>query len=255
MNEKEFAMIRAIAKLPILQDESVPLDEKVNQLKPLIEADKTKYENITYYDKDGNGISAAGVRHSSAHKDYFQAAIKGKEFVCNPFYSDVGKKTLQIYSVPVYTGSRITGVVVAILYGDRITSVVRSIDIGNNYHPSIIDRASSSTIANANDDKADVSESTLNQNAEYQKIISNLNSGNSETTNFKDSNKSTMLVCYKPIGNTAPWTVLCVVPSTIFYQDIVRIKYGIIGALVVSIIVACVLGFIIISILFKPLNT
>ncbi|MCQ2242212.1 methyl-accepting chemotaxis protein [Treponema sp.] len=256
MNEKEFAMIRAIAKLPILQDESVPLDEKVSQLKPLVEADKSKYENITYYDRDGNGISAAGVRHSSAHKDYFQAAIKGKEFVCNPFYSDVGKKTLQIYSVPVYTDSRITGVVVAILYGDRITSVARSIDIGDNYHPSIIDRASSTTIANPNDDKNDVSEASLNQNNTYQKILSDINTGASDTTNFKDSkSKSTMLVCYKPIGNTAPWTVLCVVPSTIFYQDIVKIKYGIIVALIVSIVVACILGFILISMLFKPLNT
>jgi len=257
MNEKEFTMLRALANLPILQDENVSLEEKVALLKPMVSIDPTRYENITYYDKQGNGISADGIYHSSADKDYFKAARLGHEYVCNPFFSEVGQKVLQIYAVPVRTNGIITGVVVAILFGDRLTETIKTIDIGAGFHPSIIDRPTSMTIANANEGVDDGSSGTqLDPDSEFGRILTDLMAGGSNTIQFTDpSIHMDMLVSYRPIGKTAEWSVFCVVPAFFFYMDLMKIKIGIIISLVVSILVASGLGFLLIYILLRPLTS
>ena len=257
MNEKEFNLLRCIANLPMLKDQSVPLQEKVTQLNKMVNGDKTKYENIAYYNKEGNSISASGVFHSSANKDYFQAAINGKEFVCDPFYSDVGKKVLQIYSVPVYTEKEITGVVVAILYGDRITEVVKNIDIGGGFHPAIINRNTSMTIANANEQVDDGTTGTqMDPDSEMGRVIQDLVAGNTNSASFTDpSINMEMLVSYRPVGKTAPWSVFCVVPAVFFYRDLHGIRIAIVFAVAFVVILGSVIGMILSSLLFKPLKS
>jgi len=258
MNEKEFALLRGIANLPFIKDENYDLYEKCVQLRNIVNSDTSKYENISYYNVDGNSYSAAGVYHSSAAKDYFKAAIRGEEYVCDPFYSDVGQKTLQIYSVPVRTGNRITGVVVAILFGDRLSEVIKSIDIGAGFHPAIMNRNNGQTIANANEgtDESGNNVSDLDPNSELGRVINGVMSGSSDTTEFNDpSIHMHMLVSYRPIGNTAPWSVFCVVPYAYFYKDLTNIKISLFAALAFSIVLAGILGFVLIRILFKPLGT
>ncbi|MCQ2593131.1 MAG: methyl-accepting chemotaxis protein [Treponema sp.] len=256
MNKMELNFLHNIANMPMVQDPDFPLQEKCIQLNKMVNGDLSKYENISYYNKEGYSYSAAGIYHSSAHKDYFQAAIKGQDFVCDPFYSDVGQKVLQIYSVPVYTGKEITGIVVAILFGDRLTEVVKKIDIGAGFHPAIINRVTSQTIANANEQVDDGSNGAMEDlDSEIIQVLNDVMAGETNTRTFKDPSigNMEMLASYKPIGTTATWSVFCVVPAAFFYKDLARIKLALYLSLCGSLLLGCLLGYILIQKLLVPL--
>ncbi|MCQ2247398.1 MAG: methyl-accepting chemotaxis protein [Treponema sp.] len=258
MNEQEFNVLKSLAALPFIKDESVPLLEKTEQLKQIVKIDLKKYENIGYYNKEGFSYSRDGVYHSSREKNYFQAAINGKEFVCDPFYSDVGKKWLQIYAVPVYDeNNQINGVVTGILYGDRLQKVIESIDIGGGFHPAVMNRSTGETIANANEgtDKAGNNVADLDPNSSLGRVINGVMSGDTATTTFDDpSIGMKMCVSYRPIGTKVPWSVFCVAPHAFFYSKLKIMQHTIVIGILCSILVAFIVCSIVIRALIKPLG-
>ena len=258
MNEREFNLLRALAALPFIKDENYPLKEKTDQLKKIVDIDKNKYENIAFYNKEGFSYSSDGVYHSSKGKNYYEAAIRGEEFVCDPFYSDIAKKWLQIYAVPVYDDSRnIIGIVTGILYGDRLQKVVQSIDIGDGFHPAVMNRSTGETIANANKgtDKAGNNVNDLDPNSSLGVVINNVMRGNTDTTTFEDpSIGMKMCVSFRPIGNKVPWSVFCVAPYDFFYNKLKVMQHTIIFGILGAILIAFVISYIVIRALIKPLG-
>lgn len=258
MNEKEFNLLKSLATLPFIVDENVPLFDKTEQLKQLVKVDTSKYENISYYNKEGFSYSRDGVYHSSKGKNYFEAAIRGEEFVCDPFYSDVGKKWLQIYAVPVYDENRtITGVVTGILYGDRLQKAIEGIDIGGGFHPAVMNRSTGDTIANANNGTNDAGTNIndLDPNSSLGKVIGKVMKGETETTTFDDPFIGMkMCVSFRPIGNKVPWSVFCVAPHEFFYGKLKVMQHTIVFGLLGAIVLAFIICYFVIRALIKPLG-
>ncbi|MCQ2585959.1 MAG: methyl-accepting chemotaxis protein [Treponema sp.] len=257
MNEEEFNLLHALAQLPLIRDESVDLHDKTSQLKQLIKIDPKKYENISYYNKEGFSYNVDDIYHSSKGKNYFEAAIKGEDFVCDPFYSDVGKKWLQIYAVPVYNDKKeITGAVTAVLFGDRMEKVVAGMDIGDGFHPAVLNRQTGEAIANVNEGtmKIGANVKDLDPKTSLRIVFDDLMKGNTNIGVFDDPTLlKTMCVSYRPIGGQVPWSVFCAAPYSYFFKGLQTMKRTIAFGIVIAIILAVLIGYIVIRLLIKPL--
>lgn len=69
LNETEFTMIRALAELPITRDENVSMEEKCALYKPIPAKDRSKYENVSFYDLEARSITYAGDLVQVSKKD------------------------------------------------------------------------------------------------------------------------------------------------------------------------------------------
>ena len=153
LNEKEFALIEGLAKLEIIADESVSLAEKSQLLTVVRKKLGPRYENLAFYDKDGNAMLADGSVRNFAGAVYLEAALRGERFISEPAFTTVTNSILQNYCVPVFgANNKPIGAIVLILNGNGLLDTVKEIDMGGGMHPSVISRSSQSTIANANPD-------------------------------------------------------------------------------------------------------
>ncbi|MCR4953608.1 MAG: methyl-accepting chemotaxis protein, partial [Treponema sp.] len=75
INKKHFTCLHFLAEEDFMKDESTSLEEKLKQLSPIVKALGENYENIAFYDKDGNAITADGRLINMKDRDYFKAAM------------------------------------------------------------------------------------------------------------------------------------------------------------------------------------
>lgn len=78
------------------------LEEKQGMLSIILKDLTGNYENLAFYDKDGNAITSDGRFMNFKDRDYFKIPMSGKEYISDPAFSAVVNKVLQYYAVPVY---------------------------------------------------------------------------------------------------------------------------------------------------------
>ena len=140
INNKHFTSLHFLANLSFMKDETVSLEEKGKQLEGIVKALGGNYENVAFYDKDGNAITADGRYINMKERPYFYEALAGKDYLSNPTFSPVVNGILQQYSVPVYDNNRrAIGVVVMLIKGNSLLETIQKIDMGGGMHPSVID--------------------------------------------------------------------------------------------------------------------
>lgn len=258
MNEQEFLMLRSLSHMPFLQDGTMDLQEINNYLQNLITIDEYKYENIAFYDANGDSYTTDGRKINFKGRSYFEKAMAGGEFVSVPMYSPVIDDTLQFYSVPVFNDiGRVIGCVSSVIKGDRLTEFCQLIDIGAGFCPAIVDRESGKNIVNVNagtnDDNGAAED--LDPESELGKVIGELMSGEVDTFVFTDPTLNVKMTgSFRPITNTT-WSVFCVAPYDYFYAGLKSIQIAIGIGLLASILAATIIGYIVIRILIKPLFT
>lgn len=258
MNEREFGMLRTLAKLPFLTDGSMDLYEIFQIFKNLPEVDSEKYENIAFYNEDGNCYVDDGRLINFKGREYFENAMNGNEYVTDPIFSTVNNQFLQFFSVPVRdSNNNIRGVVCSVIKGDRLRDTVVNIDVGAGFHPAVMNRRTGQTIANANEgtDKSGDNISDLDSNSELGKAIGAVMSGETGSVIFNDPNINIkMCGSYKPVSGV-DWSVFCVAPYDYFYGDLKHLKFLLIGGIVISVVIAFVIGYILVSIVIKHLSS
>lgn len=73
INNQEFYLLRSIADMDYIRDESISLQEKQNLLSSIIKTRNNPiYENLAFYDKEGNAITADGRTINFAARHTFQ---------------------------------------------------------------------------------------------------------------------------------------------------------------------------------------
>lgn len=152
INNQEFYLLRSIADMDYIRDESISLQEKQNLLSSIIKTRNNPiYENLAFYDKEGNAITADGRTINFAARPYFSEAFSGKNFISDPKFSEVTQSVLQHMSVPVYGfDNKPIGAIVLVINGNEYDKIISAIDIGGGMHPSIINRTTKATVANVN---------------------------------------------------------------------------------------------------------
>ncbi|WP_407425555.1 methyl-accepting chemotaxis protein [Treponema sp.] len=261
MNEAEFQMLRAIARLPNIRGDSLPLEEKCAFLRELIQMNPDKYENIGYFDANGDTVISDGRHLNFKTANYMPGALSGKEMITGPSLNKDTGLILMYYAIPVYGyNGRINGVVASIVKGDRLSDIVSGIDIGNGMHPAILNRITKKTIGNANKEtqttgqEEQQSVEDLDPDSDLAKVLTEACSGNIGGRSFIDPfYHIKMTSAWRPVNGT-DWVSLCIAPYDFYFGGLKTINQATIIVLLVIIIIATILAILTVTALIKPLG-
>ena len=257
INEKQFTALHFLAEQEFMKDENATLEEKNAQLSGIAAALGGNYENIAFYDKDGNALLGDGRYMNFASRPYFKEAFAGADFVSDPTFSTVTNSVLQHYSVPVYNKNhRPIGALVMVISGNTIYDTIANIDLGGGMHPSVINYKTSATIANANEgtDEQDTGDQQLDETVGLGLVLSHIFQGLEGVEEFVDPNIHAHLIAsYKKVPNTT-WTVFAVAPYAVYFAALTAMQGRLSIVMLVSIIVSSIIVILLVSLLIKPLK-
>lgn len=257
VNAKNFAALHFLAEQAFIKDETVSLEEKSRQLAGIAGALGGYYENIAFYDKEGNAITADGRIINFASRPYFQQSFAGKDFVSDPAMSAITNSVLQHYGVPVYDkNGKPIGAVVMVIGGNSVYDTISSIDMGGGMHPSVINYKTRVTIANANEgtDETDSGEK-LDETQGLGLILNHIFEGREGVEDFFDpSLKAHLIASYKKVPGT-DWTVFAVAPYKVYFASLFAMKGSMVWVMFASLALSSLITVLLIALLFKPLKT
>ena len=258
INKKHFTCLHFLAEEDFMKDESTTLQEKVKQLSPIVKALGENYENIAFYDKDGNSITADGRSINMKEREYFKVAMEGREYISNPLFSPVVNGILQTYSVPVYgyNSKNPIGCIVMLIKGNALYETIKDIDLGGGMHPSVIDYKEKITVANANANTDENSgENTIADDSGLGLVLNKIFAGNEGIDDFFDTSLNAHLIAsYKKVPGTN-WTVFAVAPYNYYFKGLKDMQLSVIIVMSITITVSSILVVLLIAMLIKPLKT
>ena len=97
--KSEIKNLEAIASNPIIANESIPLKDKVEIIKPALEA--IGQVGLSISDKDGNSIDTTGNVKKIKTTQSFMKSIKGENAITNPYVDPITNAKVIAYSVPI----------------------------------------------------------------------------------------------------------------------------------------------------------
>ena len=259
INERHFQTLHALAELTIIKDENASLQEKQNQLTHISATLADNCENVAFYDAKGNAIVGDGRLMNFADRAYFAEAFAGNEYASDPTFSPVTETILQHYSVPVYNeNNKPIGAIVMVISGNTVEETIREIDMGGGMHPSVINWATSTSVANINENTETSEEeggATLDENSGLGLILNNIFAGKEGIDEFVDPNiHAHLLACYKRIPGTT-WTVFAVAPFDIYFSSLKSLRLTVLLIILCTIFIAGGIIFFLIKLLIRPLKT
>ncbi len=253
-NQKVFHMLDGIASLSIMRDEDVSLYEKNLFAHEVVELD-SDYVNISYYDIDGNGFTRDGTPTNFAGRAYFEEAKKGKHAILEPNISPVNGQLLMFYGVPVFDGKTVLGVIVAVVKGERLSTLCADTIVGREGHPIILNMDKGTTIGDADVEFVKQGQNLLESTqGEMHEAVQLACSGKVGYHVFYEPiRKKNMVSTFRPVDGTN-WVVFCMAPHEDFFGSINRMVFVMILAMVLCVVIAALLSMLVVSINIKPLK-
>ena len=257
LNSKHFTALHFLAEQAFIKSEEVDLAEKNRQLVGISKASDGAYGNVAFYDKDGNTFRANGTPINFADREYFKQSVAGNDYVSDPTISTVTNSVLQHYGVPVRNDDgKIIGSLVLVVSGNRLYDLISEIDLGGGMHPSVINYATETTIANANentDENANPGELDRTKGVGF--VLDHVFKGREDIEDFYDENiKMHLIAAYNKIPGT-DWSVFAVAPYDLYFSPLVSMRLLIIGVVLGAIILSTILVLIFVRMFIKPLKT
>lgn len=257
INKTELTKLTVLSQVDFLRDPDNTLEDKQALLTSVLKEFESNYENLAFYDKDGNAIVSDGRLMNFKDRDYFSIAFAGNDYIADPGFSPVTNSVLQYYSVPVYDfNDKPIGVLVSVLNGNALLTTIETIDIGAGMHPSVINRLTEATIANANPgtDEGDY-EYELDYTQGIGLVMSHLFAGQTGVESFEDPALGIkMITAYRPVEGT-DWSVFAVTAYDYYFSILNVMKKASIIVMIVVIVLSIVIGLFLISLMLKPLNS
>ena len=259
INERYFQSLHVLAELTMIKDENISLEEKQKELETVKAAMGENCENVAFYDANGDALVATGNIMNFANRPYFQEAFAGKDFASDPVLSPVTDSILQHYSVPVYNDNhKPIGAIVMVIGGNTVLSTIEKIDMGGGMHPSVINWATSTTVANVNENTETSEEdggAALDETSGLGLVLTNIFQGKEGIDDFVDPNIHVHLIAaYKKVPNTT-WTVFAVAPYDIYFGALKGTQTTILLIIVITLVITTVVILFLIRLLIRPLKT
>ena len=274
LNNKHFAVLRAIAHLPDFQNSDVTPRLKNQIITNLKDIDPAVYVSIAFYDNEGFFFNEDyQTRMDFSDQEYVKQALKGKEFISEPVIfrmedladrAESGEKieqesevqVLLFYAEPVYnTNNQIEGALVALINRDCFKDIVRGIDMGDGHHPAIIARTTAQIFGSAaNDNESYINIKQLFEAEEFAEHKSALLSGAENRFYFMypEVNQKT-IVEYKPIEGTS-WSILAAAPYSHYFRHLSNLIMFSIISFVVAVIAAFLIVIPLARAIVRPLK-
>lgn len=253
--EKNFRMLNAVALADFLKNDELPLKEKCAQLTRIAKV-SDDYENIGYYDLDGNSYTAAG-QPINLKRAYIDNAAQGKTTITDPAINPVTNVLFQIYACPVYDdGGTVIGCLSLNVMGDVLSKRIEQISFGeSDTHLQVISRVTGRTVASNNFEQV-TSFQSVNDDADesVRPILARVMKGESGHEVFGIGGGNKMIAAFCPIPGT-DWSVFGACEYKDFYSEIETMKRAILLISGIMLVVAfCSVGAAM-SISLKPLKT
>ena len=253
--EKQFRMLQAVAEMDMLKSDEVPLLEKCQQLTRVAKM-SSEYENIGFYDLDGNSYTAAGQK-ITLKRAYIDAAARGEMYVADPAINPVTNVLFQIYAVPVFdSNKKPVACVTANVLGEELSKQIEKISFGvSDSHVRVVSRKTGHTVASTIfDNVLEFTDITDNADSSIEPILKKLMSGDTGSSTFiNKADGEKMLAAYRPIPDTE-WSVLGVCNYKDFYQELINMRSIMALIAIVMIVIAFVCVGATMSISLKPLK-
>ncbi|MCQ2577987.1 MAG: methyl-accepting chemotaxis protein [Treponema sp.] len=256
INVKEFTVLSQLSKLEYIRDPNNSFEDKCIFLRPLFENDN-HYQNIAFFDKEGNSLSEMDTVISGVGKDYFEISSHGRSNLMDPFYNTVTGKLSIIYSVPVYssrTGENI-GVLIAVVDGESICKIVSDIVITEGYYPEIISRKTTQVIGDESSEKTRDCLIYKNEaSGEFAGIISKAAAGEHDIVTYKDDTTGEKFITgYMPISGT-DWAIICSGPYDYFFSGVQKMQIDAVVVLALCLIAGILLAMGVTRVMTKNLR-
>jgi len=254
INDKQLTILHVLASMDIFRDEETSLADKQAYLANVPKRIGGKYENLAFYDAEGNAITADGRVINFKARPYFSEAFAGRDFISDPTFSTVTNSVLQHYSVPVYNNkNQIIGAIVMVINGNALEDTIKTIDLGNGYHPFVLNNNTGATIA-AVDDSVNTEEARADEEG-WGKIYKKILNHKADIVEYTDNTTKSLLICaYSPVEGKN-WTVCAIAPYDKYYSSLKRLKIEIISSLLGAVLISVILIFIVVHILVRPLGS
>ena len=125
-----FQYVEGIARMPALRDETLSLKEKAQTL--VTEAEhNAKIDLFGISDMQGNRFDTLGIQTFIGDREWFQSAIKGKNFLSEPLISRSTNKLQMNLAVPIKNDAGvIVGVLSAAVPGQLVSDDINDIVVG-----------------------------------------------------------------------------------------------------------------------------
>ncbi len=256
LNEKHLTSIRFLAELDAVKDENIPLAEKSRLFTGIVSALGGRYENVAFYDREGNCITADGRLLNMKERAYFTEPMAGREYVSDPLFSPAVNGILQSYSVPVRgRNGQPMGAIVMLVKENALLDVIKDIDLGGGMHPSVINHKERTTVANANEGADESGNGELDDRSGLGLVLNHIFEGKEGIEDFVDPNlKAHLIASYKKVPGSN-WTVFSVAPHDYYFAGHSAMKQVIIILTIVIALIASVVVGLLVTMLFKPLKT
>ncbi len=122
--------LESLARTPIIENSRNSYEVKAAYLAE--EAKEINAQSIFLTDLNGNRYTKDGESVSVANQPFFQAAIRGKSFISEPFICETTKKLVIVAAVPLYgTNKRINGIVFGRYDGLTLNKFVEGTTVGD----------------------------------------------------------------------------------------------------------------------------
>ena len=256
VNERHLTSLRFLAELEAVKDETVSLEEKSRMFGSIVSALGGKYENVAFYDREGNCITADGRLLNMKERAYFIEPMAGREYVSDPLFSPAVNGILQSYSVPVRNrqGQPI-GAMVMLVKDNALYDIIKNIDLGGGMHPSVINNKERTTVANANEGADESSNGELDESSGLGLILNHIFAGGEGIEDFVDPNLHAHLIASYQKVPGSNWTVFSVAPYAYYFAGHSAMKNLIVVLTLVIALIASVVVGLLVTMLFKPLKT
>ena len=127
-----FGKLEAFSNLPLIQDDTVSYQEKIELFKNEIQMQKQRgWMSFGISGLDGMLYRTDNTIEKVTGEEWFQAARKGKYVITEPALSSVERKYLFIVAIPVRDlQGKIVGVINATILGDALSNLISDIIVG-----------------------------------------------------------------------------------------------------------------------------
>lgn len=260
INKRHFQTMHVLAELSMIKDENVSLADKQKEIVGSKSCFGPNCIDIAFYDANGDALLADGRKINFANRPYFQEAFAGKDYASDPKFSTVTNSILQHYSVPVYNEDRkAIGAIVMVIEGNTALSTIEKIDLGGGLHPSVLNWATATTVANANSEETEKSEedggAKLDETQGLGLVLTNIFQGKEGVTDFVDPNINVHLIAaYKKVADST-WTVFAVAPYDMHFASLTGTRKKSALVILIAVSISAVIIGVLITLLVKPLTT
>lgn len=250
--------VEGLARMPFLRDNSLSLQEKARMI--TIEAERNT--NIDYFgvcDLEGNRYDAHRSLTLVSDRKWFQSAAKGKNYITEPFLSQITNTMQILFAVPLYDDmDTIIGVLSAAAPAKLLSQEISDIIVGKTGECYILG-LTGTVIAHKNYEMVTSKQNPL----EMVKKNSSLTSLAAFTQHALDTQKSEVgyyeyddiryIASYATVPVTG-WTVIIKAPVDEFMGTVNALRKGIMLTGIIILVLSLVIVYIIAYKMMQPVQ-